>query len=201
MITKSIEQVIAEQATGLHDAGGYRQFAEENGYPYCSVIDWTSSAGDWTFIVSRDGKEWVFMSQENNYPRGPGFIRQIQDDLLDPRFYGDEDEAMEMACKYSEVLIMTDKQQGENQMIKTKELLRGFSKQDKDRLEQIANTLLGQKSIFVLLRHIARHGTLTSFSGLQAQVERASGNGYAVVLVTPSDTNWRDNGKKKIKRI
>lgn len=56
----------------------YREFARENGYQYCEVYDWTSSAGDWTFIVSKDGNEWFVMYQENNWPRA-GFTRTIDD--------------------------------------------------------------------------------------------------------------------------
>lgn len=67
---------VAESATGCPGAGGYMAYAEQQGYEFVEVVDWCSSAGDWTFIVSKDGHEWVVMYQENNYPR-PGFTRVI----------------------------------------------------------------------------------------------------------------------------
>lgn len=92
------EETIAEQATGCLGAGGYRRWAEANGYPHCEVYEWTSSAGDWTFLVSRDGWEWFVMSQENNYPRGPGFKRHVNETMP---FYGTKEEAMaEVAACY-----------------------------------------------------------------------------------------------------
>jgi len=87
---KTLEQEICEQATGCGSAGDYRLFAEQNGFGKCAVVDWTSSAGDWTFLVSADGEEWFLMSQTNNYPRS-GFTRQID---TEEAFYGTEEEAM-----------------------------------------------------------------------------------------------------------
>jgi len=78
-MSKTAQQIIAEQATGCIGAGDYAKWAESQGYPHCAVVDWTSSAGDWTFIVSKDGETWYLMYQENNYPRGPGFTRTIGD--------------------------------------------------------------------------------------------------------------------------
>lgn len=69
---------IAEQATGCRGAGDYARYAKSQGYPRCEVVDWTSSAGDWTFIVSADGELWYPMFQENNYPR-PGFTHTIDE--------------------------------------------------------------------------------------------------------------------------
>jgi hypothetical protein len=90
------EEMVAEQATGCRDAGGYRRWAEAQGYTHCEVYEWTSSAGDWTFLVSRDGEEWFIMSQENNYPRGSGFSRSVNE--LQP-FYG----AFEEVCREVEM--------------------------------------------------------------------------------------------------
>lgn len=75
-IFQGIEQYVAEQATGVRGAGDYRDAALERGYPHLIVWDWTSSAGDWCFLVSTDRKRWYWFSQENNYPR-PGFTYTI----------------------------------------------------------------------------------------------------------------------------
>ncbi len=69
----------AEQATGVLGAGDYKLYALSQGYPHIKVIDWTSSAGDWTFIVSKDGQTWFPMYQMNRYPR-PGFSRYIDEE-------------------------------------------------------------------------------------------------------------------------
>lgn len=76
MVSELVEAAVCEQATGCSGAGGYRAWAREQGYSRCEVYDWTSSAGDWTFLVSRDGSEWFVMYQENRYPRS-GFERGI----------------------------------------------------------------------------------------------------------------------------
>lgn len=73
---KTHEQIVAEFATGIEGAGDYRKEAESMGFPHLSVFDWTSSAGDWTFIVSQDGKSWYVMSRENNWP-STGFTYYI----------------------------------------------------------------------------------------------------------------------------
>ncbi len=85
------EQQIAEQATGCRGAGGYRAWAEAQGYPQLAVIDWTSSAGDWSFIVSEDGEVWYIMYQTNNFPRS-GFTWSVN---LDQAFYGSEESVLE----------------------------------------------------------------------------------------------------------
>lgn len=72
------EKRICESATGCHGAGDFREWAEQQGFSFCEVYDWTSSAGDWTFIVSREGKIWYTMDQENAYP-APGFQRTIDE--------------------------------------------------------------------------------------------------------------------------
>ena len=73
-----IEAAVAEQATGCRGAGDYRRWAERQGYPYLYVVDWTSSAGDWSFVVSKDELSWYIMSQSNNWPRS-GFTRTINE--------------------------------------------------------------------------------------------------------------------------
>lgn len=75
-LAQLLEPMIAEQATGCTGAGAYRQFAQQQGYKYLEVLDWTSSAGDWQFIVSKNRRVWYVMCQSNNYPR-PGFNRTI----------------------------------------------------------------------------------------------------------------------------
>lgn len=75
----TIEQQICETATGCTGAGDFRKWAESQGFPYCEVYDWTSSAGDWSFIVSRDKVIWFPMYQENAYPY-QGFHRTIDED-------------------------------------------------------------------------------------------------------------------------
>lgn len=73
----AIERV-CETATGCTGAGSFEEWAESQGFPYCIVYDWTSSAGDWSFIVSRDRETWFLMYQENAYPRR-GFNRYIDE--------------------------------------------------------------------------------------------------------------------------
>ena len=68
-VREVLEKLSAETATGCMGAGNYRDWAREHGFPFLEVVDWTSSAGDWTFIVSIDGKHWQVMTQTNNYPR------------------------------------------------------------------------------------------------------------------------------------
>lgn len=78
---------MASQATGCPDAGGYRQWAKEQGYDIVRTLCNSSSAGDWEFLVSKDGgeeKEWFIMWQENNYPQ-PGFTRHIK---TEQSYYG-----------------------------------------------------------------------------------------------------------------
>ena len=67
---------IAHQATGCDDAGGYLDFARKLNYKEVEVLNWSSSAGDWQFLVSKNGKVWYILNQENNYPRS-GFTRTI----------------------------------------------------------------------------------------------------------------------------
>ena len=76
-----ISELIEIQATGCRGVGGYRRYAASLGYTHVKVYDWTSSAGDWTFLVSKDGIEWRVMSQTNNWPR-PGFEYCIDDERV-----------------------------------------------------------------------------------------------------------------------
>ena len=71
-----IGSMVASQATGCSGAGGYMQWAQEHGYEHVEVLNWSSSAADWQFLVSKDGIEWYILSQTNNYPRA-GFSRGI----------------------------------------------------------------------------------------------------------------------------
>lgn len=48
-------------------AGSYGEVLELLGAEDVKVIDWTSSAGDWTFGVLVEGF-WLVASQENRYP-------------------------------------------------------------------------------------------------------------------------------------
>lgn len=90
-LQQHVAEVTAAQATGCPDAGGYIQFAKDRGYTHIEVINWSSSAGDWSFIVSKDGYEWYIMCQENNWPR-PGFTRTIDEPGV---FYGDAEAVLQ----------------------------------------------------------------------------------------------------------
>ena len=80
----------AEVASGP-GAGSYLAYARQQGYAHLLVVDWTSSAGDWTFLVSKDKETWYLLFQTNNFPRS-GFSHQID---LDRPFEGTEEEALE----------------------------------------------------------------------------------------------------------
>lgn len=50
-------------------AGSYRKvFCDILGFIDCKVIEWSSSAGDWSFAVF-DGATWYAAFQSNRYPR------------------------------------------------------------------------------------------------------------------------------------
>lgn len=76
--TQLMGKEVAEQATGCRGAGSYLEYAYAHGYPIVETLNWTSSAGDWQFLVSKDGNEWRILFQENNYPR-PGFSHSIDE--------------------------------------------------------------------------------------------------------------------------
>jgi len=94
LIARTNEQRIAEDATGCVGSGDYRKWAEAQGYEHCEVLDWSSSAGDWQFIVSKDGETWFIMEQENNYPR-PGFTRTVGTE----EFFGTADEVLQQIAE------------------------------------------------------------------------------------------------------
>ena len=54
-------------------------WAEKYGYTFCRDFDTTSSAGDWSCLVSKDGYVWNIMYQENCWP-SIGFDRYIETD-------------------------------------------------------------------------------------------------------------------------
>jgi hypothetical protein len=86
---------VCEQATGCFGAGDYAIWAKEQGYPFCEVFDWTSSAGDWVFLVSQNGEEWYPMFQNNNYPHR-GFTRTID---TDQPYEGNAKAALKLFCE------------------------------------------------------------------------------------------------------
>ncbi len=81
---------VAEQATGCIGAGSYVDYAHRHGFTIIEVLCWGSSAGDWQFIVSKDGVEWYILDQQNNYPR-PGFTHTIDTEA----YYGTVDAVLE----------------------------------------------------------------------------------------------------------
>jgi hypothetical protein len=95
-VAQILEERVAEEATGCSGAGGYRRWAEAQGYTHCEVWNLTSSAGDWQFLVSKNGYEWYLMEQTNNYPR-PGFTREICDGFPFPLLGTKEEVCQELA--------------------------------------------------------------------------------------------------------
>lgn len=71
---------VAESATGCRGANSYREFAIARGYKFIEVLSWCSSAGDWQFIISKDGLTWQLLDQTNNYP-GNGFSHSISEEI------------------------------------------------------------------------------------------------------------------------
>jgi len=91
MMDLSYYPSVAEQATGVLGAGNYRQEFLKRGYPYLKVLDWTSSAGDWSFMVSKDEIHWFCAWQENRFPKR-GFNYGINEE---DEFCGTSDEVFE----------------------------------------------------------------------------------------------------------
>lgn len=91
------DEYMAEVFTGCLGAGDYARWAEVQGYPHCRVLDWTSSAGDWSFIVSQDGETWYPMYQENNGFWEPGFTRTID---TERPFWGTAEDALAFFSEY-----------------------------------------------------------------------------------------------------
>lgn len=75
MMQQSTLRIAATQATGCAGADG----AWDKKYKYILAVDTTSSAGDWSFIVSEDGFYWYLLTQTNNYPK-PGFTHTVHED-------------------------------------------------------------------------------------------------------------------------
>ena len=73
---------VEEQATGCPTADSYKNYAQEQGFNYLEVLDWTSSAGDWSFLVSKNEKHWQVLYQTNNYPRR-GFSHQLSKEVYE----------------------------------------------------------------------------------------------------------------------
>lgn len=80
----------AEEATGCIGANSYRDYAKKLGYKFIEVLNWCSSAGDWQFIISKDGKLWQILDQTNNYPR-IGFAHSVDETI----YRGTSDEVLE----------------------------------------------------------------------------------------------------------
>jgi len=78
----------------------YREWARQMGYPHCEVLDWTSSSGDWSFIVSRRGKTWYVMTQENRAFRGGGMECHID---LERPYKGTSDEVLAQIAEEDEM--------------------------------------------------------------------------------------------------
>ncbi len=51
-------------------AGSFKTVLEMLGFnrKKIEVEDWSSSAGDWTFIIHMNKKYWIYVNQENRYP-------------------------------------------------------------------------------------------------------------------------------------
>jgi len=71
-----------EQATGCIGAHSYKDYARQNGYKHVEVLNWSSSAGDWQFLISKNRRQWRILFQENNYPR-PGFTHSIGEEIFE----------------------------------------------------------------------------------------------------------------------
>jgi hypothetical protein len=68
-------------------AGSYRKFFVDRVlYAELKVVEWSSSAGDWTFAV-RDDSLWRLAFQTNRYPRH-GFSYSVDNDLCWGSFEG-----------------------------------------------------------------------------------------------------------------
>jgi len=90
-----LESLTEVRAAGCSGAGGYREAFRKMGFQYLEVLDQTSSAGDWTFIVSNNKEDWHLAWQENNWPRA-GFSYSID---LDTVREGTAEEAMTAFCE------------------------------------------------------------------------------------------------------
>ncbi len=82
--------MFAPDATGCENANSYLAYAKASGFRYVEVLNWCSSAGDWSFIVSKDGDEWFVLFQENDYPR-----QRFSHSISEESFCGTKEEALE----------------------------------------------------------------------------------------------------------
>lgn len=71
----------------------FRQFFKDVGYDAVDVVEWSSSAGDWTFMV-RDGEGWFLAFQSNRYPRH-GFAYSVNYELP----FASKDELIQFASQ------------------------------------------------------------------------------------------------------
>ena len=78
------------------NASSYREAAEQMGFNRVEVLNWTSSAGDWQFLVSRDGEEWQILDQSNNWPKA-GFSYSLSDEV----FFGSLDDVYAQIEEYT----------------------------------------------------------------------------------------------------
>jgi hypothetical protein len=81
-----VDSGICEDTTGYDGAGDFLEYAKKQGYPHCAVLDWSSSAGNWSFVISMEGEYWQMMYQENRR----GFTCTIDDEC----FAGTQKEAL-----------------------------------------------------------------------------------------------------------
>lgn len=88
------ERMVAAQMTGIRTAGDYRDAAEKLGYSHLVTWDTMATCGDWSFLVSADGKEWHWMFQRNNYPK-PGFTYDVDPMIME----GTIDQVMAMCAE------------------------------------------------------------------------------------------------------
>jgi len=82
---------VEETATGCVGANSYRDFAIQRGYTEIEVLNWCSSAGDWSFIVSKNKRKWRILFQTNNWPR-PGFSHVLGDEV----YVGTKEEVLDI---------------------------------------------------------------------------------------------------------
>lgn len=93
----AVEEYITTQIMGSNGACSYLKFIRDNGYKYHVVLSNSSSAGDWQFIVSKDGLHWHILQQWNNWPKA-GYTCRLycEDDNLPPVEYeGTAEEVLE----------------------------------------------------------------------------------------------------------
>lgn len=90
-----VQEIVEVQATGCTGVGAYRRWAKENGFEHVETWNTTSSAGDWQFLVSKDGIEWQVLTQENNWPRS-GFSYYLGEQVFIGSFEDVSEELSEL---------------------------------------------------------------------------------------------------------